>query len=192
MTYHKRLTAYLLIVVPFFTTFHWATSLPTCDSDRPGGESHRTLYVNENKLSRGQDEDLDNNDNVKWANALCCVYTHVEISSDRSDTMELYDGSTIKVEASTFVEMAELAMEKICKMSMGKVDCREQQSCIDSAMAGTNSPTNSPTNSGMNGMPSMEPSESPLCRDSSYRFKIEKDEKFIWRDWYVSLFSLYK
>ena len=181
VTHCTSLSVYLF--VGLFLTFNLATPLPTCDSNRPGIESHRTLYVKESKLS-SDDVDDDVEDEIKWANALCCVYTHVEISIDLSDSMELYDGSTIKVEASNFIEMAELAMEKICKMSMGKVDCREQQSCIDNAFVGTttNIPTTSPSSSDMN-MPSMEPSASPLCSDSSYRFKIEKDEQFIWRDW---------
>ena len=63
-------------------------SIPSCKSDRPGGESHRTLYVSQSSLSDTEEDDI-------WSNVLCCLYTHVEVKNNKDwdGWLELYDGS---------------------------------------------------------------------------------------------------
>ena len=124
-------------------------SIPSCKSDRPGGppfsggESHRTLYVSQSSLSDTEEDD-------KWSNVLCCVYTHVEVKNDKDwdGWLELYDGSWESTSGNTLPEMAQDAYDQICDMgSMGGKDCRTQKSCIDNALNGsTNSPIDKPVN----------------------------------------------
>ena len=115
-----------------------ANAIPLCNSDRPGGESHRTLYVTQNSLS-GTVEDN------KWTNVLCCVYTHVEITNlnDWNGWMRLYDGSWESLDGDKLPQMAQDAYDEICDMSMGAQDCMNQKSCIENAMkTSTIAPTN--------------------------------------------------
>ena len=113
-------------------------SIPSCISDRPGGESHRTLYVSQSSLSDTEEDD-------KWSNVLCCLYTHVEVKNNKDwdGWLELFDGSWESTSGNTLPEMAQDAYDQICDMSMGSRDCTNQQSCIDNAL---NSPINKPVN----------------------------------------------
>mmetsp|Transcript_65389 Transcript_65389/g.76836 ORF Transcript_65389/g.76836 Transcript_65389/m.76836 type:complete len:508 (-) Transcript_65389:171-1694(-) len=114
------------LIVHFSLIFSQAFGLQECLSDRPGWPTHRTLHVSD-KIVVGKYDD-------EWASALCCVYTHVEVSSSiDSPILELYDGSERKITGSTFSEIASDAMEKICVMSMGSDDCSENSECVDSA-----------------------------------------------------------
>merc|ERR1712157_378663 len=67
--------------------------LTDCDSERPktrkGWSRHRTLYIPDKFLS-------DSNSENNWANALCCVYTHVKKTSKKKAKLEVYDGSSYK------------------------------------------------------------------------------------------------
>merc|ERR1712232_1419739 len=132
MPVSKVLTTLILIYLQV------VTSIPSCNSDRPGGESHRTSYVSQSSLSNTEEDD-------KWTNVLCCVYTHVKIYNNENwdGWLELYDGSWESTSGNTLPKMAQDAYNQICDMSMGSIDCMNQKSCVDNALeiASTNSPT---------------------------------------------------
>lgn len=113
-----------------------ASAIPTCNSDRPGSESHRTLYIASSSLTNTEEDD-------KWTNALCCVYTHVEIRNDWDGWMQLYDGSWESMSGDTLPKMAEDAHDEICDMSMGSRDCSSQKVCVSQALS-PSSPTFGP------------------------------------------------
>ncbi|CAB9530267.1 expressed unknown protein [Seminavis robusta] len=113
-----------------------------CSSNRPGWADHRTLYVPDSML--GDDDDRDN----AWMAALCCVYTHVEVTTSSSIVQfEIYDGSDYDLgqSFSSFPEVAAEAMDEICGMSMGSADCRNQASCVEQGLTSTLAPTVAPT-----------------------------------------------
>jgi len=104
---------------------------PTCESERPSPSwaGHRTLYIPTDMISDTMDAEQQS-----WAVALCCIYTHVEISdSVTKPELELFDGSSYKINKSDMIDAAEKAMNDICKMSMGEDDCESQKTCIDDA-----------------------------------------------------------
>ena len=110
-----------------------------CTRNRPGWGNHRTLYIPQGMI-------MENNDQA-WIEALCCVYTYVELipsssTSSSSVQLELYDGSeySLRRESSSFAEVASQAMEDICDMQMGRDDCQEQSECVDRAFAETTPP----------------------------------------------------
>lgn len=94
-----------------------------CSSDRPGWASHRTLSIPKDKWGGADD--------LAWVDALCCVYTHVQESSRDVSNLEAYDGTSLEIEGDSFLEIVEAAMAKICSMSMGEEDCKQQELCID-------------------------------------------------------------
>lgn len=112
---------------------HAVLALPSCNSDRPNSwATHRTLSIpNSPEFFNNNSDDDD-----RWAMALCCVYTHVELS-DRPTTsqaqMTTYDGSKYTIQADTFVRAAERAMDDVCGMSMGSDDCRRRSRCVQEA-----------------------------------------------------------
>merc|ERR1711933_212401 len=86
------------------------SGLPDCDSKRPktrkGYSRHRTLYIPDKFLSNSNSEN-------NWANALCCVYTHVEKTSKKKAELEVYDGWSYKISGDSFEEIAEEASKFI-------------------------------------------------------------------------------
>lgn len=141
------MNGYLKIVISVLALTS-VSALPECFSDRPGWADHRTLFVPETMMSGDPIDDA-------WAEALCCVYTYVEVisSSSKKVTFEIYDGSKRSITATTFEELATIAYEDICDMSMGSRDCRNQATCVENAFATTmptvtqsQSPSRSPTN----------------------------------------------
>eukprot|EP00534_Pseudo-nitzschia_fraudulenta_P001205 CAMPEP_0201132944 /NCGR_PEP_ID=MMETSP0850-20130426/47384_1 /ASSEMBLY_ACC=CAM_ASM_000622 /TAXON_ID=183588 /ORGANISM="Pseudo-nitzschia fraudulenta, Strain WWA7" /LENGTH=402 /DNA_ID=CAMNT_0047403437 /DNA_START=108 /DNA_END=1316 /DNA_ORIENTATION=- len=125
--------------------------LPSCDSERPDSwATHRTLTIPENCLTGSSSE-------TAWANALCCVYTHVEAgSSGKTPILETYDGYKYSFRecsnqgSVTSVDIMEEVMGNVCGMSMGSRDCYDQADCIEDALsrvgpASTDAPTPSPT-----------------------------------------------
>ena len=65
-----------------------------------------------------------------WSKALCCVYTHV-VSGDVSEpVLTTYDGSRYRITGGSSVVAMLEAKKRICRMSMGRVDCEKQQGCI--------------------------------------------------------------
>mmetsp|Transcript_25360 Transcript_25360/g.58973 ORF Transcript_25360/g.58973 Transcript_25360/m.58973 type:complete len:185 (-) Transcript_25360:81-635(-) len=68
---------------------------------------------------------------------LCCVYTHVQLEDGDSlsqPQLLTYDGGVRRYSpTATFVEIEQDVMSDVCGMSMGSVDCRTQQSCIENA-----------------------------------------------------------
>ena len=74
-----------------------SAELPDCNSDRPNSwATHRTLYVPEDLLT---DPVKDGN----WADALCCVYTYVEIiPAERQPSLTTYYNSNYPIYVDTF------------------------------------------------------------------------------------------
>ena len=107
-----------------------ASAIPSCKSDRPGSQSHRTLYITESSLSDTKEDD-------KWTDVLCCLYTHVRVKENKNwdGWLELYDGSWESTNGDTLPEMAEDAYNQICNMSMGSKDCENRRSCIEDALS---------------------------------------------------------
>ena len=107
-------------------------SLPACAADRPGGETHRTLYVPA-PLSDAASESLV----ASWTAKLCCVYTWAVACSQPGCTPYLvtYDGSRRSYAATSFEGAATAAFDDICGMSMGSRDCASQADCIAQAEA---------------------------------------------------------
>merc|ERR1712232_742934 len=76
----------------------------------------------------------ESSDQNSWATALCCVYTHVRVSSVVSKPkMTLYNGSSYTIKKNTMTEAAAEAMSDICKMSMGEKDCETKEKCVEEA-----------------------------------------------------------
>jgi len=68
----------------------------------------------------------------RWSHYLCCVYTHVEITEDATPYLETYDGTIhymASCDDSGAAKVMETAMDEICDMPMGKVDCRKSGKC---------------------------------------------------------------
>ena len=114
-------------------------ALPECSSNRPGWADHRILQVPSNMLSGDSIENA-------WTEALCCVYTHVEViaSTTNKASFELYDGRTYNIKANSFEDLSNAVYEDICDMPMGSHDCSSKSACVQSAFA-TFSPTSPPT-----------------------------------------------
>merc|ERR1712157_646883 len=126
-----------LIGISLGLIINGASAIPTRNSDRPGSESHRTLYIASSSLTNTEEDD-------KWTNALCCVYTHVEIRNDWDGWMQLYDGSWESISGDKLPEMAKDAYDEICDMYMGSTDCSDQKVCVSQALSPP-SPTFTPT-----------------------------------------------
>jgi len=113
-----------------------------CESDRPGSQTHRTLYIPPDYFEGSDDE-------TRAARALCCVYTHVEVDDDcERPWMENYIGWQWMDERSTALRVMADAMDDICDMQMGAQDCANRKECVDDAMdnGGANlTPTLPPT-----------------------------------------------
>eukprot|EP00588_Corethron_pennatum_P014820 CAMPEP_0194279656 /NCGR_PEP_ID=MMETSP0169-20130528/14050_1 /TAXON_ID=218684 /ORGANISM="Corethron pennatum, Strain L29A3" /LENGTH=229 /DNA_ID=CAMNT_0039024103 /DNA_START=12 /DNA_END=701 /DNA_ORIENTATION=- len=122
-----------------------STSLLTCSSDRPGSETHRTLYVPSKFMPKTKEEQ-------KWAAVLCCIYTHVEKYDNSADKsyLETYDGNEDEVGRGDFLSTAKKVKEDICKMYMGKQDCSNKRKCMEDAMEDpkTTFPSQNPTTDG--------------------------------------------
>ena len=158
-------------------------ALPECLSNRPGWADHRILQVPSNMLSGDPIENA-------WTEALCCVYTHVELTSSSSNKalFELYDGSKYKIKANSFKELSASVYDDICDMPMGSYDCSSKSTCVQSAFA-TFSPTSPPTQNpsiGPNLLPSYSVSLTPL-NTSSVHPSINETESSI--DFFV-LFNI--
>ena len=113
---------------------HTALALPSCNSDRPNSwATHRTLSIPNSPEFFNKNSDDDD----RWARALCCVYTHVEISDGPTGQAQMttYDGSKYTVQADTFARAAERAMDDVCGMSMGSDDCRRRSRCVHEALS---------------------------------------------------------
>ena len=148
----------LLVVVAALTTPYvmvQAVALVDCDSNRPGWPDHRTLYVPEwmfttNNNPDGNDNDGEDEENQAWIEALCCVYTHVQViqsSSSKTVRFEVYDGSSYTIRpqhrssSTLFANVAAQAMDDICNMQMGSQDCQQRSECIDTAFVAARTPT---------------------------------------------------
>ena len=125
------------------TTFLALSRLPSsarseplvrCDSDRPGSQTHRTLYIPPDYVEGSDDE-------RRAGAALCCVYTHVEVDGDCDRPwMELYYGWQWMEERATALRVMEDAMDDVCDMQMGAQDCANQKECVADAGAGHTPP----------------------------------------------------
>jgi len=130
-TSHGRTTMIsFLSAVAIVLYRHEAYAIPSCDSNRPGNESYRTLQVPSSMLTNYQEEN-------NWVTALCCVYTHVVVASDgvSSPMMVRYDGSAYIMRGLTSVEVMQNAYDDICSMNMGSEDCLNQAQCIEDALS---------------------------------------------------------
>merc|ERR1719221_1185088 len=98
-----------------------------CSSDRPGSQTHRTLHIPRGLFN-------DNDEERRMTEALCCVYTYVEMDDDYDRPwMELYQGwQWMNVKPSAVLVMED-AMNDICAMPMGAQDCSSKAQCVQSA-----------------------------------------------------------
>lgn len=125
----------VIVVALVFLEGVRGASLLDCTSDRPGWASHRKLYVPRNMVNKIRNK--KNAEKKAHVTALCCVYTHVEkIATGEAPYMITYDGSRVSynnVDTDDFVALAEMVMGDVCAMSMGSVDCNNQEECTDDA-----------------------------------------------------------
>lgn len=106
-----------------------------CTSDRPGSESHRTLFV-PSAMFDDRSNDPSFEERNSWIDALCCVYTWVERDTEGvTPRLQLFDDSSYSIQGNTFVGTAGTAMDDICEMSMGAEDCTRQSVCVSEAQA---------------------------------------------------------
>lgn len=73
-----------------------------------------------------------------YAEALCCVYAHVRVidSSASRGRLRGYDGSSYRVSADSFAELASTFLEDICaEETMGMEDCESNRECLDEVLA---------------------------------------------------------
>ena len=106
-------------------------ALPSCTSDRPSSwATHRTLELPQSFVDAAPPGEL-----TAWANALCCVYTHVEASSTPVPRLTTYDGD-VKTYLSSVsaIGAMETAYDDVCNMGMGSEDCQNQRSCVTEAL----------------------------------------------------------
>lgn len=102
-----------------------------CSSNRPGWANHRTLYVPSWMMSNPT-----NNDRA-WMDALCCLYTHVQMGGNNA-RLEIFDGSSYGLRTgSSFADLASRTMDDVCAMSMGREDCSRQRQCVNNAFRWT-------------------------------------------------------
>lgn len=106
--------------------------LPACTSDRPGWATYRRVLVPRTMMTG-----IDTAAEAAWSEALCCVFTRVTVidSTAPRGRMILYDGSSYRVLADSFEELAETFLTDICEMPMGVEDCRLRARCVDTALA---------------------------------------------------------
>ena len=106
--------------------------LPSCASDRPGEESHRTLHVPEAFVANATQTVL-----TSWATKLCCTFNWIESSSDvRVPYLVTYSGHERPYAGATSFELAaQAAHDDVCGMSMGANDCSNEASCVADAEA---------------------------------------------------------
>jgi len=87
----------------------------------------------------------------RWVDALCCVYTHVEILTDNivdnEATFELYDGSSYKIFGLNFEHIASSAYHDLCDINLGKTDCDTKAICVQNVFSETHDLTPSPIQS---------------------------------------------
>ncbi|KAK3243377.1 hypothetical protein CYMTET_46966 [Cymbomonas tetramitiformis] len=144
-----------------------------CSSAQPEGGSlhdHRTLHVPLRMVEAADVEAMR-----RWAAALCCVYTHVQVKEGTVADLVTYDGEVRSYNVDgdlplQFTELAEVVMADICGMAMGSWDCASQSVCVDMQLSQVSASTPSP------GLPK---SVSPTLgssetfngtRDSGYKF----------------------
>lgn len=124
----------LLVLLVLMLRLVDSFGLDSCDSSRPGGgaaRAHRVLRV------PARFGPWDAEDRVAAAQ-LCCVYTRVAIDdtgSLASAVLDTYDLSSITLAAADFQAAAQDSLDRICRMSMGQVDCRSGQTCMANASA---------------------------------------------------------
>lgn len=122
----------IALVITLFLLHHARRihSLPSCESDRPNSwTTHRTVTIPSKSLTGSDEED-------RYATALCCVYTHVVSGSSESKqpTMTTYDDSTYNINGSNSIDVMKEVMKRVCKMSMGSQDCKNQAKCVERAL----------------------------------------------------------
>ena len=112
-------------------------ALPSCTSDRPNSwVTHRTLELPQSFVDAAPPGEL-----MAWANALCCVYTHVETSSTSIPRLTTYDGDVKSYQSiRTAVGAMETVYDDVCSMSMGSQDCRNQRACVTVALEAAEQP----------------------------------------------------
>ena len=109
-------------------TTRWNDMFP-CTSDRPNSwATHRTLEVPHDLMDTSRETSAR-------AAALCCVYTHLQVVARSNARLETYDGSRYRIGGSSFVDVADNAMDDICDMSMGSVDCNRQAQCVSTSLS---------------------------------------------------------
>ena len=111
------------------------SSLPSCSSDRPDSwATHRTLYLPDAFVSAAPAAEL-----AAWANALCCVYVHVESAAVSVPSLTTYDGEVRPYPMSlTAISASETAYTDVCQMGMGSTDCQRQEACVSAALEAQN------------------------------------------------------
>ena len=112
-----------------------------CSSDRPGSFSHRTLKMPQSFVDRASASDISS-----YGAKLCCVYTHIESTASSSSPVAMInmDGTTSRIDGTTFAAVAQDAYDTGCAMYLGSQDCQkcegmqdepeaepEQSSCYD-------------------------------------------------------------
>lgn len=158
MRRHQNLAALAAALFFSLRALPILAKLPSCDSDRPGGESHRTLALPESLLGSDPDEER------RQANALCCVYTHVVIDNEYNPYMVTYDESEYYMSSSgSAVDVMKEAMKDICKMYMGSQDCENKKRCVKEALGSGDTSDDDPS--------------APRCKNRKGRFAVEGIEK---------------
>lgn len=118
-----------------------------CSSARPEGGSlhdHRTLHVPLRMVEAADMEAMQ-----RWAAALCCVYTRVQMKEGAVADLVTYDGEVRSYSVDgdlplQFTELAEVVMADICGMTMGSWDCASQSVCVDTQLSQVTASTASP------------------------------------------------
>ena len=106
-------------------------SLPTCSSDRPGAETHRTFYVPQSFVDAASVAAVQS-----WTAKLCCTFNHAEITDESVPYLITYAGFRRHYTATTtFEEAAAAAHNDVCGMSMGSNDCANEAACVADAEA---------------------------------------------------------
>ena len=126
-----------------------------CTSDRggPGSFSHRTLYMPQSFVDRASASDISS-----YGAKLCCVYTHIESTASSSSPVAMInmDGTTSRIDGTTFAAVAQDAYDTGCAMYLGSQDCQKCE--------------------GMQDEPEAEPEQSS-CRDTKKNGKVKKNCK---------------
>ena len=117
--------ALLLLLLPPQAS---ASALDDCSSRRPGGgtdRDYRVLRFNPAWLQGGSASAGPTDEELTASAQLCCVHTHIALDGSlQAPVLVTYDRSSITLGgAASLSTTAQLAMDRVCGMSMGSSDC---------------------------------------------------------------------